>query len=286
MRGLTLEIPNVPANKIASVVFIGFESKDIDGDWAREGIRPMHHTVMDPAKVTATMTLDVSLHGDLTYFAIVDLDADQVPTPGDLTSGPVVVSKDVGEAPASFVVERVWGQPGAVGAGAGGEPPGDPSTPAVETVTRTVRLDTEIRPPFLKEGRVLVVGLPPSGQEAYVGPLQRETTFVWATESIELAWPVEIQAQLPSSGDVLFLLDLDGGLQPSVGDLASDPTMDFEPLPEGETMDVTLVGPLTEDGEGGDSGDEVERLGEVPKEGEQLGEPSEPPPAPDEAGSE
>lgn len=251
VRGLTLEVSNPPSGKSSSVVLIGFESKDIKGDWAVGGIRPMHHTVTDPLPITASMKLDVSLHGDLTYFALVDLDANEVPSAGDLTSGPVVLSKDVAEAPAVFVVERLWGIPSAndPGPGAAEGEPGGPPPPTIETITRTIHLDTEVRPPFLKEGRVLVVGLPPSGGAAYVGPLKRQTTFVWATESIELVWPLEIEAQLPSLGDVVVLLDLDGALEPSVGDLASEPLLDFEPGPEDLAIDITLVGPLTEGGE-------------------------------------
>ena len=236
-------------------MFIGFEAKDIRGDWSREGVRPMHHKVTDPLSIAAKIPVDVELHGDLTYFALLDTDGDQLPTIGELVSGPVVVSKDTTATPPPFIIEKPWGTSG--GGGQAPNQPGDgPAATDAGAELRSLKVDTKIRPPFLKEGRVIVVGLPASGTGAYVGPLQREPNFVWASDSVELDWPVEVKAQVPLEGDVVVLLDLDGGLRPSVGDLASDPLINFEGVTKGETLSVTLTGPLTEEGEGGDSGDE------------------------------
>ena len=127
---------------------------------------------------------------------------------------------------------------------------------SIELVDRTVRVDTEIRPPFLKQGRILVVGMPSSEGGRYVGPLNRVTNLVWSSQSVELEWPVEVTAKIPASNsDLLVMLDLDGGLQPSVGDLSSKPLIGFVAPGEDEIIDVVLEGPLTEDGEGGSSAD-------------------------------
>ena len=246
----------LPKEKRAPVVFLGFETKDIEGRWAREGVRPMHHHVTEALLLAKSMSLDVSLHGGLTYFAVLDTDEDQLPSVGELTSAPVAVSEDTSEPAGTFVVESGWGS---VTTAPLPQAPDDAplADSDVELVVRTLRVDTQIRPPFLKQGRILVVGMPSSAGAQYVGPLNRATTSVWASENVELEWPVQVTAEVPANGgDLLVLLDLDGGLQPSVGDLASKPLIGFVVPAEGETMDVMLQGPLIEDGEGGDSGDE------------------------------
>lgn len=281
VRPVTLTIPSLPAKPTSPIVFIGFEPEAVTGNWAQEGGRPNHHTVTAPVELSGTVEIEVPLHGGLTYFALLDLDGDAVPSDGEGVSGPVPVSKDTSAAPAPFVIELVWGAPGSglgVSRGDGEVAPEDapvadptPERVTADPVKRRLRLDTEQERPVLERVRVLVVGMPASDEGAYVGPLTRETSFVWVSDSVKLAWPLEIEAQLPPGGDVQILLDLDGDLVPSVGDLANSPLVNFEPLPEGSDMDVTLVGYLGEDSAADDA--KVEQPGEVPGESEQLGEP-------------
>jgi|GEM_PF-4183356 len=245
-QAVTLEMAVLPEIATGGVLFIGFKPGDIEGTWAREGVRPAHFMVVKGVAFSETAKTEAGLYPDLTYFAMVDLNGDDLPTEGELASGPTPVV--AGGAGTTFRLQSPWGT--APSEGAASAPPD-----SVETVQRTLVVDTEIKPPFLKKGRVLVVGLPASADGPFVGPLSREPALVWASDELELTWPVELTATLPITGDMMVLLDLDGGLLPSVGDLASAPATNFAPPAEGAKLAVKLVGPLTELGEGGDSGD-------------------------------
>jgi hypothetical protein len=251
-RTVTLQVVPPPSVEKSGVVFLGMLQENVSGDWSKEGAAPSHHLATEALPMGATTTVDVALHGDLAYFAIIDLDGNTLPTPGEPVGGPVIIDKDPGVPAPPFVIDRVWGVPGGSDA-----PPAEPAAPPVEGLKRTVRVDTKIKPPFLKQGRILVIGTPGSDDGAYQSPLSARPNFRWASEPVALNWPVELQAEVPESGDVIVLLDLDGGLQASVGDLASKPLLGFLPPDEGAVLEVVLSGPLTEDGEGGDSGDEA-----------------------------
>lgn len=281
VRPVTLTIPSLPAKPTSPIVFIGFEPEAVTGNWAQEGVSPNHHTVTAPVELAGTVEIDVPLLGELTYFALLDLDGDGVPSDGEGVSGPVLVGKDTSAAPGPFVIELTWGAPGSgLGVPPGdaevapeGAPVADPTPERVtgDPVKRRLRLDTEQERPVLDAARVLVVGMPASDGDAYVGPLIRDASFVWASDSLKPTWPLELDVQVPPGGDVQILLDIDGDLLPSVGDLASSPLVNFEPVPEGSDMDVTLVGTLGRESKG-DEG-KAEEPGEVPGESEQLGEP-------------
>jgi len=299
MRSIRLTLPSSAAKGTSVIVFLGFDPETVSGNWAEEGERPRHHTVTKAVALAETVEMDVSLHGGLTYFALIDLDENAVPTDGEGVSGPVTVSGDTSAAPDPFVFKLTWGAPGSglgVPQGAAESPLGgavdvavegeELSAPPVEAVagdavTRAIRLDSDLKGGSIESARVLIVGMPSSGSEAYVGPLTRESSYVWASAQIMVTWPLKLDAQFPAGGDVQVLLDVDGDLLPSIGDLASAPFVNFEPVPEGSSMDVTLVHSLGQERKDdekepeqlGELPGENKQIGEVPREGEQLGEP-------------
>lgn len=244
-RSVTLTVPNPPAADEVTVAFLGFDEKQMAGSWARKGEAPVHHARVNAAKPDTTMTVEAELHTGLTYMVLLDLDGYGVPDDGEITSLPVRVESDAPEV-GPFVVDKPFGK--AVAGSPSNEPAAvEKPSENVPAVTRTLVVDTKIKPPFLKRGRILVVA------NEGDGPLIGSTpTFVWMSPKVELDWPVTLEAQVPEEGTVHVLLDLDGGAEASTGDLAASPIVSFTPPAEGEKLEVTLEGPLTDPGEGGE----------------------------------
>lgn len=250
LRTITVKLEPLPRQPTGAVAFIGFEASQMEGTWSRLGVAPSHHAVSDPIELTASFEIEIELVGSLTYLAILDLDDDGRPGPGEITSVPTALPE--GDGRVSFVLDRPYIPPEQIAGTtrAIAQAPGLPSNEGAEE--RELIVDTTIRPPFLKEGRILVVGLPASGDTPFQGPLEVEPTFFWASDTVRLDWPVRVKARFPADGDVLVVLDLDGAGAPSLGDLVTEPMLGFEAPAAGEPVQVTLTGPLTDSGEGGD----------------------------------
>lgn len=250
LRTIAIKLSPVPRQTTGAIAFIGFRPEQMEGEWSRLGEAPSHHAVSDPIELSAAFEVKVELIGGMTYLAILDLDDDGRPGPGELTSEPVAL--DTSRKTAHFVLDKPYIPPEQI-SGTTSVAVNAPGLPSNESgQDRALIVDTTIKPPFLKEGRILVVGLPASGDVPFRGPLQVEPNFFWASDTLRLDWPVTVQARLPDSGDVLVVLDLDGAGTPSLGDLVTEPMLGFEP-PEGEQpLRVLLTGPLTDEGEGGD----------------------------------
>ncbi len=100
-------------------------------------------------------------------------------------------------------------------------------------VVRQLVLDSRPRVPFLREGRVMVVGYPRQEVERGMPAAGAQPTFFWRSEELRLTWPLRIEAPLPSGRTLFLVLDLDDDGMPSPGDLCSVPAYDFEPPAEG-----------------------------------------------------
>ena len=239
---VTLSIDPVPAPR-GAVAFMGFRPSQMDKEWSKLGERPAHHALSDPLDLAPTLTLDLELVDGLTYLAILDLDDDGRPGEGELRSAPVAVRAGT---PASFALSLPYVPPEDVVATVDPDPgPGLRTTNTGETLPLVVQ--AKIRPPFLKTGRVLVVGMPPADGGTTASPLTEKPTFFWASPPLDLNWPVAVSAQFPTTpADVLVVLDLDGAGVPSVGDLVSAALPRFRATKGGETVTVTLTGPLVE----------------------------------------
>ncbi len=243
-RTVEVTLSRLPSQTTGAVAFIGFEPSHVEGPWARLGQAPSHHAVSDPIELSTHFELKVELVGGLTYLAILDLDDDGRPGIGEMTSAPLKVEADGG--PISVLIDQPYVPPKGQGGTsvAAVQAPGLPSAPGDP---RELIVDTTIKPPFLKKGRILVVGLPAAGDKPFRGPLSVEPEFFWASDTVRLDWPVRVQGQVPAKGDVLVVLDLDGGGAPSLGDLTTEPLLNFRPSAAGEPLRVTLTGPLTDD---------------------------------------
>lgn len=245
-RTIAVALHPVPKQAQGAIAFIGFQSDQMDGEWSRLGVPPSHHAVSDPMPLSASFDLTIELVDGLTYLAILDLDDDGRPGAGELTSLPVPLPE--GSEPVPFRIDRPYIPPDRV-SGTVAAAPVAPGLPSPDEATgRTLRVDTTIKPPFLKEGRILVVGLPASGDRPFRGPLEVEPDFFWVSEPLQLDWPVSVQARFPEDGhDLLVVLDLDGAGAPSLGDLVTEPMLGFE-LPSGDApIEVLLTGPLTDE---------------------------------------
>lgn len=244
-RSVTLTVPNPPAVEEVTVAFLGFAPQQMSGAWARKGEAPSHHARVNAVKPAPSMTVEVELHTGLTYMVLLDQDGYGVPDDGELTSLPLELETDANEV-GPFVVDKPFGT------AVGGRPSDEPAVAkapveSAPAVTRSLVVDTKIKPPFLRRGRILVVASEGDG------PLIGSTpSFVWMSPKVELDWPVKLEAQVPEGGTVHVLLDLDGGAEASTGDLAAKPIRSFSPPPEGEPLEILLEGPLTDPGEGGE----------------------------------
>ena len=249
-RTVAVTLSPVPRQPRGAVAFIGFRAAQMDGEWSRLGEAPSHHAVSDPIDLAGSFEITVELVDGMTYLAILDLDDDGRPGPGELTSLPVALPSD---GPVPFRLDRPYIPPERVSGAAAPVPVGPGLASAADAARRSLVVDTQIKPPFLKRGRILVVGLPASEDRPFRGPLELEPTFFWASDVQDLDWPVTIDARFPDPGhDVLVVLDLDGAGDPSLGDLVAEPMLGFELPDDGAPVRVLLTGPLTDDPAGDD----------------------------------
>ena len=254
-RAVRVTIAELPRAKEAAVAFIGFDPDQMDGPWPRKGEAPRYHVVSAIMPLTAQLDFEAELVGPAIHIAILDLNGNGRPNEGELISASVEVPAEPGAEPPVFPLATAFDEKGTPRPSSETPTPAAGADPTVMAnpakLQRSLVVDSTVRPPFLKKGRLLVVGMPPAANGRFRGPLYDRPNFLWASERVSLDWPVTVAADFPPSGDLLVVLDLDGGGLPSLGDLASAPLLGFTAPADGTVVTVQLTGPLVEEGEGG-----------------------------------
>ena len=266
-------------------VFVGAPADGLEEGWLRSGRRPSFFWVSPVVSLEPPIELMAPLPTGLHYFAVLNLDGDDLPGPDDLVSPAVVYEAASADALEFHVTARL----GDVLPDDTGEDDGedDPLPGDEGGELRTLVVGNNVRLPFIRTGRFMVVGLPPSPEDEFGFPPDSTPSFLWASEATRLKWPVTLEAKLPDAVDLLVVLDLDASGAPDVGDLTTEPLYRFRRPPVGDSVTVTLqtVIPVPE----GES-NEDERPGDGdPNEGEadpgeasptEAATPAEPPPGP------
>ena len=249
-------------------VFVGVPADGIEEGWLKAGRRPSFFWVSPLMSLEGTVTLVAPLPAGLHYFAVLNLDGDDLPGPDDRVSGPVFQYPEGEGAELHFTVGARLGDvlPADTDEDEGEDEPraGDEGGEV-----RTLIIGNDVRLPFIRTGRFAVVGLPPSPEDEFGFPPDATPSFLWISEATRLKWPVELQAKLPDAVDLLVVLDLDASGEPDVGDLTTEPMFAFRRPPAGEAVTVTLqtVIPVAE----GDANEERPR-----GDGEEVEGPAEP----------
>ena len=104
--------------------------------------------------------------------------------------------------------------------------------PPSQTATLMV-LDSQPRVPFLRESTVMVVGYRAADVERGMPRSGARPISFWRSARLQLDWPLEVRAPLPSGTTLFLILDLDEDGLPSPGDLSSQPQPDYEPPADG-----------------------------------------------------
>ena len=209
-------------------------------------------------------TVEAPVPKGLYLYAMLDRDGDGMPSPGDLSvpqsepikvrrSGPIEATLSTPFSPAA--------RPGQAPQGTPQTPPGDdddddaaPTRPVTKsgiqrgdaaTDVRSLTLATDVRLPFIRTGRFIVLGLADGTGEFGWGELAN-APFIWASAPQRLNWPVVVEAPLPEGLDLMIVLDLDGSGVADSGDLTSTPKRGLKrPASGGMTFDLKEIVPVT-----------------------------------------
>ena len=246
-------------------VFVGVPEDGLEESWLRSGRRPSFFWVSPLVSFEPPIELMAPLPKGLFYFAVLNLDGDDLPGPDDLVSP--AVHYDPASPDGAGLDFQITARLGDVLPGDSGEEDGEADPPPGDEggEVRTLIVGNNVRLPFIRTGRFMVVGLPPSPEDEFGYPPDSTPSFLWVSEGTRLKWPVTLQAKLPDAVDLLVVLDLDASGAPDVGDLTTEPLFRFRRPPAGDYTTVTLqtVVPVPE----GESNEE-ERPGDgVPVEG-------------------
>lgn len=172
-------------------------------------------------------TLELPLPAGLEVRIVLDVDGDGRAGAADLASEPQpAFSPPTGGGAAPFVIVGPFTEPSA----AFQDPPSaDEEWPSDRKpgLGYPLRISTGVTMEFVKSGRVVV-----SGYTASEEPLSGPPAFHWASETLSLDWPLELNAPLPVGLDVVVALDLNGSGTADGGDLATSPLRAWTP-PEG-----------------------------------------------------
>jgi hypothetical protein len=230
-----------------TVSFLGVKKEQVDGSWMRGGQRPLFFWVSGEVDLHSPVALVAPLPEGLTYFAVVNQDADPLPGEGDLTSGPVTY---VSGGALNVVVDARFGeQPVGDPTDAGARPPGSPgqpgSPPPVGGGTNEQGFQTrvvKVEVPAARRPRgptvLMLIGREP---ERPGRPDADRADFVWRSAEITpTTWPYETELKLPRGMSVRLVLDADGDRKPSVGDPASAPDDDVAAAPADAAVTFTL----------------------------------------------
>ncbi len=249
VRG-TSGTPDVPP-PAGNLLVVGFSPGQLEDGLPVPGTKPAF--LWTGAHGEAGWPLEVAgvpLPAALELIFAIDADGDGMPSPPDLAATPRVV----GDAdPVEVIFDRPFAPAEtADGDDDGGEEDGfggdeddaplpDTEESAARGALRPINLDSEPRVPFLRNGVLMVVGYDPDDVEATMPREEGVPKFFWASEDLQLTWPLQLEVPLPEGGlTVFFVLDLDGDRRPSPGDLASKPYEGFEPGEPGVDLEVRL----------------------------------------------
>ena len=199
---------------------------------------------------TWPLTLLAQLPIGLDVLVVVDADGDSSPSPSDWSSEalpdlqlPADGEPLRAELARHFVPSLETASDLPMPLGPTGLVPGDDDDSAVtstavaveapaQTASRLV-LDSDPRVPFLRESTVMVVGYRAADVERGMPITGARPIAFWRSGDLQLDWPLEIEAPLPSGTTLFLILDLDADGLPSPGDLSSEAQVDFQPPPEG-----------------------------------------------------
>ncbi len=273
---ISLEV--TPESGTGQFVFVGVPPGDIEEGWIRTGQRPAFFWVSPLVSLAPPIRLRAPLPIGLHYFAVLNLDGDDLPGPEDRVSSPVALEAELGRGQElGFAVgPRLRDILPHTTAEEGDEDEPLPGDEGGEL--RTLVIANEVRLPFIRTGRFLVVGLPPSPEDEFGYPPDAAPSFLWTSEATRLKWPVTLEGKVPDAVDLLVVLDLDASGAPDVGDLTTKPIFAFRRPPAGESVTVTLqtVVPVP----GGESNEERPDHEEVEGPAEPGDEEEEPPTLP------
>jgi hypothetical protein len=195
----------------------------------------------------------LELPEDLLYFAVLDVDGNRRPSPGDWSSSAFGAGKS--EA-LEVVIAGVFG-PDNSGEDDGLESDDDDdddddddssdgqdfegengeAAPAMflpvgidRSVLRRAVIDAQPRVPFLRRARILVAGFSSDSIERGMPAPMSEPTYFWASGQLPIDWPLRAELRLPDvpGQTVYVILDLDDNGQPSPGDLSSSALVNYE----------------------------------------------------------
>lgn len=249
-----VELVKKPKVLKGQLVFLGVPEAALEEGWIQSGQRPSFFWVSPVVSFEGPISLMAPLPTGLHYFAILNLDGDDLPGPDDFVSSAVPHPAELADGAAlAFAVTDRLGDRLPDDTDDGGDGEGDELPTDEGGEVRTLIIGNDVRLPFIRTGRFMVVGLPPSPEDEFGFPPDSTPSFLWVSEGTRLKWPVELQAKLPDAVDLLVTLDLDASGAPDVGDLTTEPMFRFRRPPPGESVTVTLqtVVPVP-DGESGE----------------------------------
>ena len=293
------EIPPGPDQTISLVVGAGAKAPRNKGQIIFVGRNPEKQEFPEPGKAPKDdkphflwrsepqepafpLELTVPLPANLTIFAVYDTDGDGAPTDGDLMSKLIEDWKPRSDGVRTIELSDTFSIARLTMRGGPGEddPDGEGDGPTTDGgETRRLVVTTEVRLPFIRTGKIMVVGLPPSDPEEFGYPPEAKPSFLWKSDSVKLNWPVTLEALVPDGLDVLVALDLDGSGYPDVGDLTTAPLFKYARPAEGQEVRVRLeeVIPVPELDDGGDGkedeGDGKDDEGDGEEDGNEAGAP-------------
>jgi hypothetical protein len=248
----------VPGQKL---MIIGFEKGGLSDGLPVAGTQPAYfwnqrHDASDWPLVFE----DVPLPSGLDLMIVLDADGDGMPSPADLAAAPLdAFDPPPAGRPLEILLDRRFapqerpegpdGREGdedddedddeGLGEDDGWLPDSEES--AARGTLRLVEIDSRPRVPFLRNGVLMIVGYAP-GDVAGANPADGAVPkFFWASEDLQLTWPLQLEVPLPTGGMTMFVvLDLDSDRRPSPGDLSSERFVGFEPGAPGDRLLVLL----------------------------------------------
>ncbi len=88
------------------VIFLGVQERDVQGAWMAGGVDPQFVWQSETVPYGEKVEVDAPLARDLSYFVVLNQDANPLPGPGDLVAGPVALG--AGDASLVFVADRTF----------------------------------------------------------------------------------------------------------------------------------------------------------------------------------
>lgn len=219
---VTFGAEGMPA--LGSVSIAGVPKAQLAGDWIEARARPSFWWSRGDVSTAAPLEVDLPLPAGLHYFAVLSVDGDDLPDPGDFIGGPSV--HRLAGQPLALTVDRGFGQ------AVTKTPTGDWSL----TLTSDVDLG------LMKVGRILVAGWEP-GKDALPGPESSAPSFLWSSEKLPLEWPLKLSSSMPDGLDVLVALDLDDSGEIDAGDLSTKVLPTWSASEAAEVLSLTEVVP-------------------------------------------